>query len=468
MNSDQKAPTDDLAKVLRELKAGKIASSYLLWGEAFLTREALNKIIAAILPEGDRAFNLFFMEPDQTDVDKLCEELIAAPLLPANKVVVVRQAAFLSPRQQPLRILQQVREHLDKDPLRAAKDFMTFLGMAGWSLEDLRDGGWKRISQEEWSRVLDGERDENREKWLPRILEICIGRQLLPQRRKADTDRLEELLTSGLPDGNVLILTAESVDKRKRLIKILSETGRVLQFSAAKGEARQQSLLMDKTRELLERSGKSLAPEAWLALGRKTGFDLASSTSALEKLVAFTGERNQIWQEDVEQVIGKTKEDNVFDLTTALGDKMAPKALTVLRELVGDQGVQPLVVLSMLVREIRFLLHARIFINSGRLCSWQTGMDYPQFQRKVMPEIKALAGAREEKGDLGDLSDEHPYVIYQACRRAHRFSDAALIRCLKELARLDLQMKTTGRDAHLLLESFVLSFCYDKAEAIRA
>jgi DNA polymerase III subunit delta len=467
MNSEKKNPADDLVKILRELKAGKIASSYLLLGESFQIREALNKIIAAILPEGDRAFNLFFMEPDQTDVDKLCEELIAAPLLPANKVVVVRQAAFLAPRQQPLRMLQQVREHLDRDPLRAAKDFMTFLGMAGWSLEDLRDGGWKRISQEEWSRVLDGEGDENRGKWLPRVLEVCVGRQLLPQRRKADTDRLEELLTSGLPDGNVLILTAESIDKRKRLIKILSETGRVLQFSAAKGETRGQSLLMDKTRELLERSGKSLAPAAWLALGRKTGFDLEASTRALEKLVAFTGERHQIRQEDIEQVIGKTKEDSVFDLTTALGDKLASKALTVLRELVGDQGVQPLVVLSMLVREIRFLLHARIFINSGRLRSWQTGMDYGQFQRQVIPEIKALAGAREEKGELGDLSDEHPYVVYQACRRAHRFSDATLIRCLQELAHLDVQMKTTGRDAHLLLEGFVLSFCFDKAEAIK-
>jgi DNA polymerase III subunit delta len=467
MNPEKTPPADGLAKVLHELQAGKIASSYLLLGEAFLIREALTKIIAAILPERDRAFNLFFMEPELTDVDKLCEELVAAPLLPAHKVVVVRQAVFLSPRQQPLRMLRQVRDHLDNDPLRAAKDFMTFLGMAGWTLEDLRDGGWKRLSQEEWSRVLDGEGDENREKWLPRVLEICVERQLLPQRRKTDTDRLEELLLSGLPAGNVLILTAASIDKRKRLTKIISDTGRVLQFSAAKGEARGQRLLMDKTRELLERSGKSLAPAAWLALGRKTGFDLDSSTRALEKLVAFTGERSQIRQEDVEQVIGKTKEDNIFDLTTALGDKMASKALTVLRELIEDQGVQPLVVLSMLVREIRFLLHARIFINSGRLGSWQTGMDYGQFQRQVIPEIKSLAGARE-KGELGDLADEHPYVVYQACRRAHRFSDAALIKCIKELARLDVQMKTTGRDAHLLLESFVLSFCFDKSEPGRA
>jgi DNA polymerase-3 subunit delta len=116
-------------------------------------------------------------------------------------------------------------------------------------------------------------------------------------------------------------------------------------------------------------------------------------------------------------------------------------------------------VLAMLVREIRFLLHARIYINSGRIKSWQPGLDYDRFQMKTLPEIRTLTGDREEKGEVGELADEKPYVIYQACRRAHRFADAALIKCLQELARLDVQMKTTGRNPHLMLENFILSFC---------
>jgi len=460
MNADRKSPADGLAMILREIGQGRPAPSYLLWGEDFLVREALDKIVAALVPEADRSFNLFFMEPEQTDIDRLCDELTQVPLLPGNKVVAVRQAAFLqADRQAAADYLRKAREYLETDPLRAAREFMIFLEMAGWALDDLRDNGWRRLGDEEWDRTGAGDQDEDREKWLPRLLEFCVAQQILPQRRKTDPARLEELLRSGLPAGNILVLTAAGIDKRKRLVRILTETGKVLQFAAARGESRQQSLLMAKTKEILARSGKSLTPEAWQMLGRKTGFELTAATQAIETLTVYTGDRREIGPEDVAQVIGKTKEDHVFDLTAALGDKAAPEALRVLRELITEQGVQPLVVLAMLVREIRFLLHARIYINSGRIKSWRPGLDYDRFQMKTLPEIRTLTGDREEKGEVGELADEKPYVIYQACRRAHRFADAALIKCLQELARLDVQMKTTGRNPHLMLENFILSFC---------
>ena len=221
---------------------------------------------------------------------------------------------------------------------------------------------------------------DNLESGLPRLLGICLAQQLTPQRRKTDPARLEELVSAGLPEGNILILTSNAVDKRKRLLRIVAEKGKVLQFSVARGEARQQNTLMAKAQEMLARSGKSLTPEAWQALGRKTGFELTTSLQALEMLTVFAGDRPVIGPADVEQVIGKSKEDSVFDLTAALGEKAAPRALGVLRELISDQSVQPLVVLAMLAREIRFLLHARIFIDSGRLHNWRPGMDFEQFQ----------------------------------------------------------------------------------------
>ena len=468
MNTDNKGPHADGDRILREIQGGRIAPAYLLWGEEFLVREALDGIVNALVPEADRAFNLFFITPEQADVDRLCAELSAASLLPGTKVVVVRQAPFLlSGRQSPAQIVEKIRECLEGEPRRAAREFITLLGMAGWSLADLQEDGWRRIDAAEWTRLLPGGGSDELEKWLPRVLEICAGQEGLSPGRKTGTDRLEELLMSGLPAGNVLILTAPNIDKRKRLVKILTEKGRVVQFSAGRGEARQQSLVMAKTRALLEGYGKALTPEAWQALGRRTGFDLSASTQALEKLAVFTGERREIRPEDVEEIIGKTKEESVFDLTAALGERAAARALRILRELPVDQGVQPLVVLAMLVREVRFLLHARIFIHGGRLPSWRSGMDYGQFQARIMPEIKALAAGREEKGEAGDLADENPYVIFQACRRARYFSEGALIACLRELARLDVQMKTTGRNPHLLLENFILNFCNDRNAGVR-
>ncbi|MDI9570809.1 MAG: DNA polymerase III subunit delta [Pseudomonadota bacterium] len=470
LDAGDKGSADEVARIIREIRAGKIAPAYLLHGEEFLVREALDRIVAALVPEADRAFNLFFTAPEQTDVDRLCRDLGTAPLLPGTKVVVVRQAPFLlAGRQSPAPIVEKIKECLREEPRKAAREFMTFLGIAGWSLADLQDDGWRRIDAAEWSRLLPGEEGiDDLEKWLPRVLDICSDQEGLSPARKTDPVRLEELLMSGLPPGNVLILTAPNIDKRKRLVKIIAEKGRVVQFSAARGEARQQSLVMAKTRALLDRYGKTLTAEAWQALGRRTGFELTPSVQALEKLAVFTGERREIRPEDVEEVIGKTKEESVFALTAALGERAAARALRILRELLVDQGAQPLVVLAMLVREVRFLLHARIFLHGGRLPSWRPGMDYGRFQARIMPEIKALVADREEKGEAGDLAGENPYVIYQACRRAGDFSEEALISCLQELARLDLRLKTTGRNPHLLLEDFILNFCDPDKVGVRA
>ena len=137
MTAERKSPADGLAGVLREIGQGRTAPVYLLWGEEFLVREALDKIVAALVPEADRAFNLFFLDPEQTDIDNICAELSVAPLLAGNKVVVVRQAPFLqADRQTPGEVLQKAREYLETDPLRAAREFMVFLGLAGWTLEE--------------------------------------------------------------------------------------------------------------------------------------------------------------------------------------------------------------------------------------------------------------------------------------------------------------------------------------------
>ena len=111
MNTNNKGLQADVDRILREIQGGRIAPAYLLWGEAFLVREALDGIVNALVPEADRAFNLFFITPEQADVDRLCAELSVASLLPGTKVVVVRQAPFLlAGRQSPAQIVEKVRE----------------------------------------------------------------------------------------------------------------------------------------------------------------------------------------------------------------------------------------------------------------------------------------------------------------------------------------------------------------------
>lgn len=454
-------PSDaDYQRTLEGIKKGNIHPVYLLYGEEeYLIREALEEIIAAVVPEADRELNLFTMSGGPDETDRLCSTLILPPLLSGRKLVVVRDTHLFHSRETVSHLIKSIREHLDKNPRKAAAAFMTFLDMTGWKLEDLRDGGWKTIRDEEWTRLMEGDERNDRETWLPRVIELCAGEQGKNKAAKQDEQHLETLLRHRLPPENHLILVAEAVDRRKKLFKVISELGVVLYFPKVKAEAKQKERVMAQVRGLLSERGKKMAPGAWDALGKKTGFQLRESIQAVEKLIVFSGEKTVIDEADVEAVVGKSREDTVFQLVSAMTEKNLSVSLDVLRELI-LQGVPYLMMLAMIGREIRHLLQAKLLIHSGMLKGFRADTEYGEFQRKIHPLLKDLA-ARAGKKDLG-LASQHPFAVYQALRNSRRFTEEELLAHLDRLVQIDLALKSTGRDERLLIERLLVSVCSGK------
>jgi DNA polymerase-3 subunit delta len=436
-------------KILAEIRKGRIAPCYLLYGkEDYLLRDALEKIVEIIVPASDRDMNLFVLDGDAEDMDRLCESLLTPPLIPGRKVIVVRNTRLFHSRKTLPALIQKIRDQVKTNPARAAADFMHFLRMTGWTLDDLKDGGWRKISDEQWRKTVEDDEGRDRETWLPVMAAFCATHRLEAAPSDAGADRLETVLKSGLPEGNHLILTTDAVDKRKRLFKTLGEVGEIIEYSSVKGDKNLQGRLMENARQLLAAKGKKMAPGAWLALGKKTGFDLRVSMAALEKLITFTGETPTIDEGDVEAAIGKTREETVFNLTAALSEKNLLAGLAVLGDLL-DRGDPPLMILAMLAREIRILLQAKLLLETGARIAFKAGMDYGSFQRALFPAVKERMGT----------ATPHPYVIYQALGRTGRFSRESLIRHLEALVELDLALKSTAKDARLMLERFLIQVC---------
>ena len=447
-----------LEAVLAELKRGKTVPCYLLYGEEeFRLKDALDKIIAALIPDaGDRELNLFVTDSEHEEIGSLCESLITPPLLPGRKVVVVRDTCLFQSKNVLSPLIARIRERLESEPARAAGDFMRFLAVTGMQLDDLREGGWRRIDDDTWQKIVPDDDGQGRETWLPKAVELCAGLGAVAPRVKTEeeTERLEQALAGGMPEGNHLILTAVAVDRRKKLFKAISSLGRILTFVAVKGEARQQQVVMDMAAGLLAGRGKRLSAGAWTALGQKTGFSLRESLGAIEKLIAYSGEKAAIEAADVEAVIGRTKEDSVFDLTGAISGRNRTAALRTLKDLL-EQGSPPLMIFSMIVREIRFLLQAKLLLASGRLGAFGAAMDYGRFQKAVYPALKQAAAGEEQV----DLVSQHPFVIFQSLKNTGRFTRAELAGYIEMLAGIDLALKSTGQDARLLLERFLLTVC---------
>ncbi|MBN1662615.1 MAG: DNA polymerase III subunit delta [Deltaproteobacteria bacterium] len=447
-----------LDDMLRAIERGQPHPCYLICGEEeYLIRKAADKIAAAILPSSANDLNLFFMDGDNENIDNLCNSLMTAPLLGGKKVILVRNTRIFHSRGTTSQLIGQIRINLDSDLLKAAKDFCLLLTIAGWSLDELAHSGWEKITDDEWSELI-GEREnaEERKSWLPKIVEFCMDHGLKATAKADQTELLGDVLSRGIPQDNHLILTTDAIDKRKKIYKIITQIGKVLTFTQAKGEAKQRFLVMEMARERLEVAEKKMTPGAWTAIGRKTGFSLRGSMEALDKLITYTGDRAVIQDADVDDVIGKTKEDTVFDLTGSLIKKDLAAALMSLDELL-DRGTNHVQILSMMVREIRLLLHGKIYLTSGVLKSFDQKMDYNRFQKAVYPAVKEMAAGKSREAK--HLAGMHPYVIYNTLRGSGRFSKDALIAHLDELVDIDIALKTTARDPKLLLERFIVKFC---------
>jgi DNA polymerase-3 subunit delta len=443
-------------KVLADIKKGKIAPCYLLYGdEEYLISETLKEMIVLILPDGDRDLNLVYMDGDREDVDRLREALLTPPLIPGKKIVVLRDTRLLYSRQTLPDLVRKIRGNLDHDPLRASRDFMNFLRMAGWKLDDFRDENWKTISEDQWSRITGGDEPGERDKWLPKIVDICVREALAEKELLDGEEKISKILSSEIPEGHCLIITAGAVDKRKRLFKVMAERGVVLNFNRSRVEEKQKSQMLEAAGDVLRKKGKSMDPEAMIALGRKTGFDLRKSMAELEKLIAYTGERQRIGETDVEDIVGKTREDSIFELTASLAGKNPGKALLTMKDLL-DQGVHSLVILAMIIREMRFLLHAKLLMATGKFNLFDPRMDFSRFQKTILPVLKEWSSAG---GNRLELAGQHPYVIYNAFKFSERFSRDELVRNLESLLDVDLALKTTRQDPRLLMERLIISLC---------
>ena len=428
---------------------------HLIFGDdSYLVNDALHKIIDALLPKEDRELNLFFIDGEDGNQNAICELILTPPLLAGAKVVVVRNAEFLGPVASVSKTITRVFENIDDHPEKAVKQFMALLKKLGWRLEDLQDGQWKKIPDSAWNRVLSEGELEQMENWLPRILEMCTQYRTTDYEESTQVG-LEEVLRSGIPDDNYLILTANAVDKRKSLYKAIAEKGFILDLNQTGNAPGQKEMASDLSRELLAGMGKNLSSAAFLTLGKRTGFDLRKMKTELEKLASYSGDQATIGEIDVALLVTKDKEDSIFALTSAVSERNAGKALHILKDLL-DQGFHYLMIFTMLVREIRLLLQAKLLLKTGVPAGFHPDMDYVRYQKIVFPRIKEWG---QSDGGRNEIAGLHPYVLYNALKNSVGFSVSECIGFMEYLMETDIALKTTGQAPKLLLENLVISLC---------
>ncbi len=277
----------------------------------------------------------------------------------------------------------------------------------------------------EVERVTDGESiklGEFKQKILANNLlspkKLVIFEKVMQNKEQAEiTSFLKE---TKLPSEDILIFFEEKVDKKLLLYKFLKEKAEIFELAELTEEKIKQWLM-----DYIKQRGGKIEPAAIKELLFLT-HDLWFLSRELDKLIAY---QKNITLANVQLLTPAGLDDNIFNLTDALGSRQQPLALKLISEQLAT-GVEPLYLLSMIIRQFRILLQLREAMERTRFVNYQT----------LAQELKL-----------------HPYVVQKTLGQAQKYTLEQLKKIYQQLEKLDLKLKSSKLSAESLLTRFIIN-----------
>lgn len=469
-------------------KTNAFAPVYLIYGETLLYKNVLEILLDALIPKNLRDFNYHAIDGTQGNIEEVVERVNTYSLLSGPRVVALCDSRIFYSKQDEEQLLEKARNaYKDQNMNQAATSFLTLLGFLNLAFDDVDETSKKKI-------LKLGDDTSGKTQWIDHIIKYCKDNHLSIPSEGYNADLLQRAIEKGFPENNHLVITADLVDKRRKLFKIIKKKGVIIDCSVPKGDRRedkiaQEAVLAERMETLLGRYGKVMSKKAYMELYALTGFDIDTFSDNLAKLIDYIGDEKEITTEDVAFVLKRTRKDPIYELTNAIAERNAEKSLFFLNSLL-QENFHPLQILASITNQIRKLVVARDFAESPHGGSWHPEMPYAQFAKGMMTAIQTYnrelsdrIGAwndmllkdidmelytqktkkrRDSKKDLPitDLEiSNNPYPVYRLLLNSEKYTKKALVEALEHSGEADIRLKTTKQKPKTVLEEVIFRIC---------
>ena len=202
---------------------------------------------------------------------------------------------------------------------------------------------------------------------------VIIDYALEALKAKSDQELLAETVKS-MPETTILALVIPDSQKYK--------SGEMVWLAAGKGHWLRKALKesgksvewvekpLPSLREMPEwimsetlSQGAKIDGRAAAELANLVGNDLFQARQEIGKALNYCGKDEPITRDVVRLLCSQSREEDIFDMVDAVGQRDARKALGLLRVLMRDQPIQ--YIFTMLVRQARLLIMVREVIDEG-------------------------------------------------------------------------------------------------------
>ncbi|OBZ50964.1 DNA polymerase III subunit delta, partial [Staphylococcus epidermidis] len=180
-------------------------------------------------------------------------------------------------------------------------------------------------------------------------------------------------------------------------------------------------------KKTLNNNYKDIKQDALELFIELTGVNYNIVSQELEKLILFIGERPIINKEDIDLIINRSLEQNVFLLTEYIQKGNKNKAIQLVNDLI-IMKEEPIKLLALITSNYRLYYQCKILS--------QKGYSGQQIAKTV---------------------NAHPYRVKLALNQSRHYKLESLFNIINACAETDYKLKSSYMDKQLILELFILS-----------
>lgn len=458
------------------------APVYLIHGDEFLAKSVFDSLLDCMVPPSKRSFGYEPVDEDTESMADVIERLNTFSMMPGIKAVSLCDSRVFHSKQDLSALLKKCKTTYDNgDKKKASRFLSSLLSISGLTLDEARtEAGRDEL------KYSDSFSDDVA--WFNDLLTFLAEHPPSAKDSGDSSKLLKDAIEKGFPEKHHLLITTDVVDKRKGLYTVIKDLGMVIDCSVPKGDRKadkdtQDSILRENMNQLLKKSGKRMDPDAYRYLCDMTGFDIRTFVGNLEKLIIFSGQRSTITIDDARNLLKRSKQDPIYELSGAVAERHLENALFFTSSLLAN-AVFPLQILATIVNQLRRLILAKDFVVSLPQGRWQGNMDFNRFRTSIMPLIKehdkrtadqtlaretALTdppqeGKKEKKikaeTDLVLAKNPNsPYPVYLLLVNSNRYTREELINAYNMAYHADIRLKSTGENPKLVLDDLLIRIC---------
>lgn len=249
---------------------------------------------------------------------------------------------------------------------------------------------------------------------------------------KKDRKKLEEYITNLSEDICLIFVEkGKKADRSRKIVKEIKSIGGLIEFNKLKGYDLDnwiEKAFKEEDKKISKANIKYLiqASSYFDRNNNKTLYDLRNE---IVKLSNYLGKRREVKKEDIDNIVAKSLERNIFKLLNNISAKNVNNSLKIFNEMyLLNEPIQ--LVLHMIIRQLRLMLMYKVLRDKG------------YYENSISKKMKVKS-----------------YEFNKVKNYSRNFSIIQLEKALKYCLKVDKYLKTSSMNEKLLMEMLLINLC---------